>query len=316
MLSRRQIAMGLGLWAAAPSIGAGQAAPDRPEAGAETPDEIALDTGLDRALRMTGPVRVNERGPFKFVVDTGANRSVIAAELAAELGLPPAGPVNLHGINGVEQVQTALASRLEVGGLITRELRMPTLPRRRLGVDGLIGLDALDKRLVEMDFRRRRLRLTRSRPKTVGVSRLSQGLERSGLSVPARYRFGQLTVVDARSGTSSLTAFIDSGSQATVGNSALREVVRLRQLDLPDTARVVPIYSVTSQTAYGEFAVLRSLRLGETRLVNLPVVFSDLHTFGLWGLSDTPALLMGADTLSLFSMVTLDFGRHEVVFNP
>ncbi|NEX93362.1 retropepsin-like aspartic protease [Caulobacter sp. 17J65-9] len=315
MLSRRQIAMGLGLWAAAPSIGVSQ--DFVPPAGSPDPqDDPGLETGTDQALRMTGPVRVNDRGPFNFVVDTGANRSVIAEERAAELGLPPAGLVSLHGIGGVETVPTVLVDRFEVGALTTRALRMPVLPRRRLGVDGLIGLDALDKRLVEMDFRRGRLRLARSRPKTVGVSRLTQGVERPGLSVAARYRFGQLTVVDARSGTTNLTAFIDSGSQVTVGNSALRDVVRLRQLDIPDLNRVVPIFSVTSQTAYGEFAVLRSLRLGETRLVNLPLVFSDLHTFGLWGLNDSPALLLGIDTLSLFGSVTLDFGRHEVLFNP
>lgn len=314
MLSRRQIAMGLGLWAAAPSICAGQSAAGPPaDAGAA---DVALATGTDLARRMTGPVRVNDNGPFNFAVDTGANRSVICTERAAELGLAPAGTVDLHGISGVETVQTVRVSRFEVGSIITRDLRMPVLPRQRLGVDGLIGLDALKGRQVEMDFHRRQLRLSRSHPKPVGRSRVTQGIMRPTQAVPATYRFGQLTVVDAYSGPTKLTAFLDSGSEVTVGNSALREAVRLRQPELLERTQVVPIYSVTSQTAYGELAVLRALQLGETRLVNLPIVFSDLHTFGLWGLKDAPALLLGIDTLSLFSTITLDFGRHEVVFAP
>ena len=41
----------------------------------------------DLCSRMTAPVRINGQGPFPFVVDTGANRTVISAELAARLGL-------------------------------------------------------------------------------------------------------------------------------------------------------------------------------------------------------------------------------------
>lgn len=308
MITRRQLAAGLGLWAAAPGVGAAQA-PTVPD------DLVDIATGFDPALRMIGRVRVEESGPYRFVVDTGATNSVISQELARKLRLPPGEQVDLHGIAGVERVDTVRVSRFTVGGLTTHNLQMPVLSGRRLGVDGLIGLDALDGRTVEMDFRRRRLRLYRSQRRPYQGSRLTRDSSRPGAVVPAEYRNGQLTLVSARAGATLVTAVLDSGSQATVGNSALQRLARTRQLSIPETERRVPIFSVTSQTAFGEFAILRSLRMGEHVIVNVPVVFSDLHAFDVWGLSDRPAVLIGADTMSLFSSIVFDFGRHEVVFN-
>jgi hypothetical protein len=333
VLSRRQIAQSLGLglggfslpmalpaFAQSPAATPPDAGPPAPTTGTRIvadPDDAEFKASFDPSLRMLGPVFVNENGPHDFVIDTGANRTVIAAELAQELGLARGENVDLHGIAGVETVPTAIVPRFDVAGIITRNLHMPMLARRRLGADGLLGLDALAGRAVELDFRRHRVRLMRSRVHTVGSSRLTHDTRQPGAIVNARYRFGQLTIVIARAGTSPVTAFIDSGSQATVGNSALERAVTTHKLSVPGAGRIVPIYSVTSQVAYGHFEVIRLLSFGgDARLRNLPVIFSDLHTFDLWGLRDKPALLIGADTLAAFARVTLDFGRHEVIFNP
>lgn len=309
--SRREIAAGLALWAAAPAAARAQS-----RLQAEDLEELSTEAAFDPALRLTGPVRVDERGPFQFVVDTGANRSVISDVLAERLGLPAGGPVELHGIAGASTVETARVREFEVAGLVTRNLQMPVLSRQRLGADGLLGLDGLGGRMVQMDFKRRRLRLFRSRPRTLSISRLTDDHRVPGETLPARLRFGQLTLVSVRSGKASISAVVDSGSQVTVGNSALRRQVRLRNLARDEAYREVPIFSVTSQTAYGELTILKTLEIGGSRILNLPVVFSDLHAFSLWGLQDTPALLLGADTLARYSILTLDFGRHQITFNP
>ncbi len=321
MLTRRQMALGLGLggFGLPPVSAFAQSSPlPPPTTGTRIvdPDDAEFNASFDPKLRMVAGVAIDETGPHQFIVDTGANRSVISVELARELELEAAETVTLHGIAGSEQVTTAIVPRFDVAGIVTHDLHMPMLPQRRLGADGLLGLDALAGRAVELDFRRRRVRLMKSRIRTVGSSRLTPDTRQPGAIVKARYRFGQLTIVLARAGISPVTAFIDSGSQVTVGNSALQRAVNTRKLAVAGAGRIVPIYSVTSQVAYGQYEVLRELSFGgDAKLRNLPVVFSDLHTFDLWGLSDTPALLIGADTLSAFSQVTLDFGRHEVVFN-
>jgi hypothetical protein len=40
-----------------------------------------------------------------------------------------------------------------------------------------------------------------------------------------------------------------------------------------------------------------------------------MHVFELWGLKDTPALVLGMDLLTQFDTVALDFGRSQVRFD-
>ncbi len=98
-----------------------------PDAGAQ------LETAFDEARRMTVPVFLNGRGPFPFVVDTGANRSVVSQELAAGLGLPSAGQVEVHGIAGAESAALAAVRTFKVGEAVSTGLVLPTLPPRQAG---------------------------------------------------------------------------------------------------------------------------------------------------------------------------------------
>ncbi|HMO42340.1 MAG TPA: retropepsin-like aspartic protease, partial [Phenylobacterium sp.] len=98
-----------------------------------------LTTGADRARRMTAPVTLNGLGPYAFVVDTDANHSVLALDLADALSLPRGRPELVHGIAGAEPAETALIDRLNVGQITARRVRTPLLERARLGVDGLLG---------------------------------------------------------------------------------------------------------------------------------------------------------------------------------
>ncbi len=59
-----------------------------------------------------------------------------------------------------------------------------------------------------------------------------------------------------------------------------------------------------------------ALRLGGVRFSLVPILVGDLHTFTLWGLADTPAMLLGVDLLGLFHTVVIDLKRGELVLNP
>jgi len=89
--------------------------PAPPPPGSQNDAGAHLDTALDESRRMTVPVRVNGHGPFQFVVDTGANRSVIGAEIAERLRLPAAGTTPVHGIAGVEPANLFKVARMQVG---------------------------------------------------------------------------------------------------------------------------------------------------------------------------------------------------------
>src|SRR5437868_1700936 len=70
----------------------------------EKPGEplFAAPTRLDRIGRILAPVKINGQGPFRLIVDTGANQSVLTTRLATRLGLEaqPERSIKLNGVTG------------------------------------------------------------------------------------------------------------------------------------------------------------------------------------------------------------------------
>lgn len=264
------------------------------------PVNIAAVNDLYR--RMTAPIRVNGQGPFPFVVDTGSNQTVIAAELAAKLGLPLGDPAPLNGVAGVQMAPTTRA-RLDVGPRRHRDATLSILAQADIGGSGLLGLEDLDGQCVTLDFRAPALRIEPGRRSVNDFG---------AIALKAHRRNGQLTLVDADLAGLRLTAFLDSGAQNTIGNMALRALALSRN---PTSAWYeTPIVSATGQTIQAEVADLPRLRVGNLNVPNWPVAFADLHTFKMWNLVDRPAILLGVDVLSRFETVCLDFARDEVRF--
>ncbi len=309
---RRSVAAGLGL----SLLGAGGARgfpheyrtpnPDLPivaEVRSNTPPaNQTLETARDPYRRMTAPVLLNRKGPFFFVVDTGANQSVVGSEIAASLALAPGPTLPLHGVAGVENTPTVIVPDVKIGANVEKDVLMPTLPREAIGADGILGIDRLRNQRVRLDFKHRQLTVEHSHFEDVPpfTSR-----------VTGRQRSGQLTIVDADLAGIRVSAFLDSGAERTIGNAALLNLAVLRN----PTSKFyeAPVISVTGKTVPGQIALLPVLRLGNVRLVDIAITFADLHIFQIWGL-ETPAVLVGMDALSVFDSVTLDFGRAEVWF--
>jgi hypothetical protein len=252
--------------------------------------------------RMTAPVRIQGQGPFAFVVDTGANQSVISEELAARLKLPIGPTALLNGVAGVQPAPTTTAI-IGLGRNIERRARLFVLPSAAIGGDGMLGLDGLEGQKLTFDFRYQRLTIEPGgRPHR----------DPFDITVKATRRDGQLTLIDADLTGIAITAFIDSGAQDTIGNIALESMAMPRHSESSWTSTAV--VSVTGQTIQAQMADLPDLRIGGLRLPTWPVAFADLHTFNMWNLTDRPAILLGVDVLSRFEQVCLDFAHDEVRF--
>ena len=258
----------------------------------------------DRSTRMTLPVKIDGQGPFAFIIDTGADRTVISAELAARLSLPRGAPVTLHGASGEKEVETGRIATLDVGGRTLRDISAPLLRMSDLGADGMLGVDALADRHITLDFIRNQMTSTESR---------RDDYEPGAIVVRGKYRFGQLILVDARLRDVFVYVILDTGAQDSIGNPVLR-----RMLTTGDPKRdlfsATKILSVTGQTTEAEFQTVNRLTLGKIVVNNVPVAFAPLHTFKIFGLEDKPALLLGMDILSKFRRVSVDFKRREVTF--
>ncbi len=288
------------LLAQAPGGGPASALPPGP---AET-DQVS-PTKTDPSLRMTVPVMVNGKGPYDFVVDTGANRTVICTELAFALGLPSAGPAPLHSVAGMEMVETVSAESVQINGLAVPSGRLPVLPSNRLGAQGLLGVDGLGGRRLILNFKDHSLTITAGQPPPKREVLL--------IEVPARRRFGQLMIVDASVDQTPVVAFLDSGAQSTVGNLALYNRVRINAEVLAPRQETL-ILSATDQTAIGVVGTIPALRLGHLIIETTRGAFADLHAFEIWDLIKKPAILIGMDVLSHFEWVEMDYGRSIAGF--
>lgn len=280
-------------------------------------DPTQLQTLSNLVTRMAVPVHIAGRGPFHFVLDTGATRTTLSRELADSLELAPGPEVIVHGVVTAERSPTVVVPRLDFAQSRIPNLIAPVFPRQRLGVDGLLGVDVLgDYRLV-FDMAGEQVSLLRS-PRAayiqrmdVDVSRLNRANELYG-----HREYGQLTVTDVNADGVDVTAFIDSGAQHSIGNMALFNSIAVQRPTVRDQVWEAPIIGVTGQIMTGRLAYVRQLRLGSSRVQDLPVLFADLHAFTIWRLTETPALLMGADVLGMFRTVTMDYGRMRMVFGP
>lgn len=292
-----------------------------PQTAAISPGEAGarLESAFDQAMRVTVPVRINGRGPFAFVVDTGANSSVLSQDVADACGLIPAGAAPVHGILASTPAALMQVDRFEVGGLRSARLRLPALPRGALGADGLLGLDVLRDRRMLLDFRARTFDIAPSRdglPVKPADSASRIRSPRAPVTVAARFRSGQLIIIDAAVGRRRITAFLDSGSQVTVANMALRQLVLTAQPRLGAAMFRSRLISATGQASDAEFGPLPGLRIGGVGLSPSLVAFADLHIFNLWDLQATPSLLIGVDVLRLFDKVAFDFGQRQITFWP
>lgn len=274
------------------------------------PEVLALLPNI--TTRLAVQVAIERFGRFEFVVDTGASRTTISDTLARRLNLPPGPRVLVNGVNSAEPADTVRAAFVEIAGVELRNVDMPVFPRSRLAADGLLGLDALTQFRLVFDLVRRRLLMGRSTREIRGSQEATR-LPRD-TQIEALRHGGQLLFANVEVDRVPVVAFIDSGSQYTIGNRALMRAVEVTRPEDLATRYSVPIVGVTGQRRTGEVAAVRALKLGGFNLRRSALVFSDLHIFDYLGLSQTPALLLGADTIGRMDRVTIDFARSRVIF--
>lgn len=312
MFPNRRIALA-GLLGSAATAGLATRAPAQPPSPVEAspaPDEppTKIDTGRDRYEHMLAPVGINGQGPFQFLIDTGANTSCVSRQLADRLALTAGLPTRVHTMVGVRERPSVIINRLDVGSRSRKSVRAPALPFNTEGIDGILGIDWLSGQRLILDFAAKTLEITRSRSETSVEGRVL---------VPARRRMGQLTIVDADLNGQRISAMIDSGSQVTICNRPLRDLVVAQEVRRGEsvTHEKIGLETLASESFTGEMLYLPFIRLGGLRLGNVPVAYADMHIFDIWDLNKSPAVVLGMDLLSQFDAVSMDFGRSNVRFD-
>ena len=298
----RSLAIGLaaGLGTVFPAFGSPPLSAQAPAASAASPTPDIIQAQRDRYERMTVPVTINGRGPFRFLVDTGAQATVVTARVTDDLGLVPTGRATLVAMASRTAVETIALDGLEFAGRRFNNLTTPLLRDRDIGADGIIGLDSLQDLRVILDFRADAI--------TVSDAPLGTG-DGYEIVVRARRRLGQMIITDARIDGVRTAVIIDTGSWHSLGNLALQRKLRAEHSDSMVST------DVAGASIRSDIAVLNDLRIGPLGLSSLPVGFTDSPAFAALGLADKPALILGIGNLRPFDRVAIDFSSRRVLFD-
>ena len=274
-------------------------------AGPEEP-EFAVPTQRDRIGRILAPVMINGKGPFRLIIDTGANHSTVSPHMLAKLGLVPA-PENdriVHGVTGSARVPAVLVDRMESGLLVMEQLYAPVIDSAMTAdADGILGVAGLRNARIIVDFRHDKVSITRSRPRDDG----SGGY----LVIEAGRMPDGVLAVDASVRGVRARAIIDTGAERTLGNLALREAVRAKRRDRSEP-RSADVFGATPEVYQGESVYAPAIRLGEVTVSGVDIIYGDFPIFKAWDLDQRPAMLIGMDILGVADTLVIDFSRLQV----
>jgi predicted aspartyl protease len=261
---------------------------------------------IDRHDRMTVPVRIGhnggQAGPFDFLVDTGAERTVLARDIATRLQLPMSGKGLLIGIAGTQNVDLVEIDEINLGRRSFYGLTAPLLDGYNIGADGIIGLDSLQDQRVLLDFARKRM--------TIGDAIQLGGSRGFEIVVQARRRSGQLIMTNALIDGVRTDIVIDTGSDTSIGNRALQKALARRH-----KGETTELQSVTGQTIIADLAMAKTVKLGTMTMSNSMLVFADTPAFDKLELVKRPAMFMGMNQLKLFRRVAIDFSTKRILFD-
>ena len=266
-------------------------------------DTEVIAAARDANARMTVPVRIGGAGPFRFLLDTGAQNTVVSRDLATRLKLPADRAATLIGVAGILPVETVLLDEVGLGRRSYYGLTAPVLEQRHIGADGIVGLDSLQDQRVLLDFSRNLIAV--SDAKSLGGN---LGYE---IVVTARSRSGQLIMTDAVIDGIRTAVVIDTGAEGTIGNPALLKAMGRRGLQ-PEQTR---LDSVTGQSLAADLVVAQRLQIQQLFLDNVAIAFADAPAFRHLKLDRKPAVLLGMRELKAFRRVAIDFQTRRVLFD-
>ena len=271
------------------------------------PGTEAVHTGSDAEGRMTVDVGIAGHGPFRFMVDTGAERTVLSAGLAARLGVVAGGQRRVMGVAGPRDVGVADVPGIRLGTRDFSASAVPILADADIGADGILGLDGLQGQRVLLDFAQHRI--------TFEAPRRGEdaGFE---IVVTGRRRGGQLILTHAVIDGVDTDVVLDTGAEMSVGNRALQRALYGRQAGGRQAgAGGATLISVTGQTLPADIASARGLDVGALHIAGLTFAFADSPAFAALRLDRRPALLLGMRELRLFRRVAIDFATRRVLFD-
>jgi predicted aspartyl protease len=209
------------------------------------------------------PVMINSSGPYHFVLDTGANRSVISDTLAARLSLQPVAITEIVSSTGSAMSSVVRLQSISLGSHHAPGVEAAVLKSARIHdvhrqAEGIVGQDVLIDAHYTLDYRRKRVTWLGADAGTVSGTRLAlrRWEGRFIVELPQSSGPDSVALLVPDSGASALVLFQQNG-RTVISATALGDAV-----------------SVATVTGHGlmQPALVPKLRLGRDVLWDRPAV--------------------------------------------
>jgi predicted aspartyl protease len=260
-------------------------------------------------------VTVNDAGPFPFIIDTGATRSIVFSSLAAQMAFPDSElpPQRVIGITSSALHPTFIVGELAIGEAKMSPLVTVVLEDWRPGLRaplGVIGLDFLTRYRIEFDAGTGEMRLYEpGEARGLDMRRWRQvPLQRDDFGLNSGEMFVLAGMVDRKPAD----LMLDLGANVTIVNS---HVFEQRDTRRPRSAVGVQrdryaarIIDALEESAAGVRVIIRDLQAGTSVWNDLNIVVHNASVFEELGRAEEPFGLFGADMLTGRSFV-LDFAN-------
>jgi predicted aspartyl protease len=247
-------------------------------------------------------VTINGKGPFRFIVDTGATQTVVSGKVAGTLGLKKISTNIMYGLGGEGKVESPIyrVDSVKVGDVNVKNVPLGAMnnPLLDLVMDGILAPSLLSDFYVTINYPESQIDLSRRPPTT-------------GTAVPAWFFSGLLLVPTQVNGKFNGNFLVDTGADGTLLSYSMANNLGVNKntpgavLNLPiggvggleDGILLVPNVSIKTPFESRQFDTMMALDLGS---------MSSLIQTELSG-------VLGFDVLKDYR-VTLDYQTAEIRF--
>src|SRR5208283_1179527 len=159
------------------------------------------------------------------------------------------------------------------------------------GAEGVLGVEGLGDMRIYIDFQHDFISITHSRRQRAGADFKRIPMLRSSLG---------LAVVDLSVGEIAAKGIIDTGSQVTVGNSAMLKALQHHQRGDGVSEN---IEGATNDVQTGKAFDVPPILMGTLGIQGARAIYGDMRIFETWKMTREPVLLIGMDTIGQLDTV-------------
>lgn len=265
--------------------------------------------------RIATDVFVNGKGPYSFLLDTAASRSMMFEHLRSRLGLETTGdrPLTVYGMQNIGIAQPVVAEELRLANESIHGLSMGVLPDDSDPADGLLGMDALSNYLLVLDRNHMRLKLLT--PDSEEGADFRNWPSLSLTRRPVQDAAASLWLMRANIGGSSVPSLLDMGSGMTILNWNAAEQLGLKRTNFPREGIAQKLRDALGTVEPVIFAKDVTIWLGGRVFVNQTVLVANVNVFRYFHLDGGPAAIIGSGLLKDNSLA-IDFAKARLYVGP